>query len=92
MSEEQATYNKSIPSGFPDKKNKLTLSCLSAVYTQLADEADESGNGDQMFTISTEDAGAGIYYVVSTQRWAIDEIDDLIHILQDFKSKLGNQK
>jgi hypothetical protein len=37
----------------------------------------------------TNDNGAGKFIVFSTERWAIDSIDELIEILNDFKLKAG---
>lgn len=78
-----------IKLGFPDDDNKLTLSSVSAEYIQDAD--DSSSNADiQSLQINTEDAGAGVYFVIKTERWAFDSIQELIDVLQDFQKKLGN--
>lgn len=76
-----------IKLGLPDETNKLTLSSVSAEYLQQAD--DSSSNADiQSLHINTEDAGAGIYFVIKTERWAFDSIDELINVLQDFQKKI----
>ena len=78
-----------IKLGLPDEANKLTLSSVSAEYLQDAD--DSSSNADiQSLQINTEDAGAGVYFVIKTERWAFDSIQELIDVLQDFQKKLGN--
>jgi hypothetical protein len=56
------------------------------VYTQ---ECDESSNNIQELKIFMEDNGACKYIVFQTQRWAIDSIDELIEILNDFKTRAG---
>ena len=78
-----------IKLGFPDETNKLTLSSVSAEYLQESD--DISSNADiQSLQINTEDAGAGVYFVIKTERWAFDSIQELIDVLQDFQKKIGN--
>jgi hypothetical protein len=59
---------------------------VKVTYTQ---ECDESSNDIQELKVFTEDNGAGKYIVFSTERWAIDSIDELIEILNDFKTRSG---
>jgi hypothetical protein len=40
--------------------------------------------------ISTEDAGAGTYYVMKTERWAFDNINEIKDILQNFIERLNS--
>jgi hypothetical protein len=57
---------------------------ISITYTQ---ECDESSQDWQSLKVFTEDNGAGKYIVFETERWAIDNIDEVVEILNDFKLK-----
>lgn len=47
-------------------------------------KADYCGNdGDQRLEIQQLDGGGGPYWVLSTRRWAIDSIEDLVQILRE---------
>jgi hypothetical protein len=63
---------------------KAEVERVLVVYTQ---ECDESSNDIQELKVFTEDNGSGKYIVFQTERWAIDSIDELIEILNDFKLK-----
>jgi hypothetical protein len=65
---------------------KAEVERVLVVYTQ---ECDESSNDIQELKVFTEDNGSGKYIVFQTQRWAIDSIDELVEILNDFKLKAG---
>jgi hypothetical protein len=59
---------------------------VKVTYVQ---ECDESSQDLQSLKIFTNDNGAGKYIVFETERWAIDSIDELIEILNDFKTRAG---
>jgi len=81
---------KKIKSGFDYKGDEVSLVKLTAEYNQ---EPDDSSNGEvQELKITTEDAGGGTYYVIETKRWAIDKVEDLVFILEDFKKRFAIQK
>jgi hypothetical protein len=65
---------------------KAEVERVLVVYTQ---ECDESSNDIQELRVFMEDNGAGKYIVFETERWAIDNIDELIEILKDFKTRAG---
>jgi len=67
--------------------NKPKLISLKAIYEQ---EMDCSADSDDIQTIeiSTEDGGGGFYFVLKTERWAVDEPNELLELLEDFKSRL----
>lgn len=67
---------------------KAEIESTSITYTQEQDSCC-SDSLDQSLEIFTEDAGSGKYLVFKTERWAIDSIDELIEILNDFKLKAG---
>jgi hypothetical protein len=47
----------------------------------------ENSDLGQFLHIHTEDGGGGDYFVMDTERWAFDNIDDLIEVLNQFKEK-----
>jgi len=59
---------------------------VKVTYSQ---ECDESSQEWQSLKIFTSDNGTGKYIVFETERWAIDSIDELIEILNDFKTRSG---
>jgi hypothetical protein len=67
---------------------KAVIEGMSVTYTQDSDSCDTS-NDNQQLDVFTEDGGGGKYMVLKTERWAIDSIDELIEILNDFKLKAG---
>jgi hypothetical protein len=64
---------------------KAEVEEMSVTYSQ---ECDESNNW-QSIKMFTNDNGAGKFIVFQTERWAIDSIDELIEILNDFKLRAG---
>jgi hypothetical protein len=42
---------------------------------------------DQFITIKTQNGGGGDFFVIETQRWAFDCIEDLVRVLYQFKNK-----
>ena len=57
----------------------------SASYSQPADCLD---GGDQLLTIKSLDGGGGNFFVIETERWAFDSVEELVQVLEHFKSKL----
>jgi len=74
-----------IPHGFPDTEHKLVVDTLSVTYTQ---EQDNMSNEQQFIEISTHDGGGGTYLTIKTERWAFDDIDEFISLLNDFKKRM----
>ena len=52
---------------------------------ELLQGPDDFEAGDQLITIELLDAGAGPFFVIKTDRWAFDGIEDLVTILNKFK-------
>jgi hypothetical protein len=50
-------------------------------------DADCCSNEDQFITVKTDNGGGGDFFVIETQRWAFDCIEDLVRILYEFKNK-----
>lgn len=66
----------------------IHLDRVETLYSQAPDSCDEN-KCEQELKVWNEDAGSGRFYVMSTERWAFDDIDDFILILQDIKSRMG---
>lgn len=65
---------------------QFTVNKVTVEYIQEADSNDS--NTDQFLELSTDDAGAGVYYVLKTDRWAFDDPKELIDILNDFIKRI----
>ena len=78
--------NTLLSSCLPSSEQPVAVNKVSVEYTQEAD-----GNSDalQFLEVSTEDAGGGVYYVLKTERWAFDNLNDLIKVLNDFEKRLS---
>ena len=74
----------SIPHDVFGSTEGLSVSQVSVSYRQ---DADACVAGMQELVVSTNDGGGGPYYVIETNRWAFNSIDDLIKVLQDFKRR-----
>ena len=74
-----------IPFGIDGKQGTPNLVQLSATYHQ---EADSNGEEDQTLVISTQESMGNPYFIIQTERWALDNVDELIAILNDFKNRL----
>lgn len=72
-----------IPNGF-DTENGVRVSRINLSYIQ---DADTNSDGVQTLEIETQDSGTGHYFVMKTERWAFDDIDELVKLLEDFKKK-----
>ena len=79
---------KTIPHGIlPTNEHPFLVSDFSVTYTQNNDCCDEEREDGQNIEVHTEDGGGGAYFILSTKRWAFDNIEELIAILQDFKNR-----
>jgi len=67
---------------------KFEVEDVKVTYVQKEDSCDRN-HSPQELKIFTDDAGSGKYIVFETERWAIDSIDELIEILNDFKTRAG---
>ena len=59
------------------------------IFVQSCDSMDEN---PQELRVSIEDAGAGLFPVISTSRWSMDSADELIAVLkviEEFIKKMG---
>lgn len=79
--DEQGRLIHDISSG---EDNCCALTKIECEYTQEADCCSPLGNCPNTIELSTE---AEQYIVIKTERWAIDNIDEFIELLKDFKSR-----
>lgn len=68
--------------------DSVVIDNVSITYYQEKD-TDDSNNTNQNLTINTANNGVEMYITITTNRWAIDSIDDFILILNDFKRRSG---
>lgn len=67
---------------------EITAFTMSATYCQ---EGDTNHSGEmQELRIEIEGGIDDPYFVISTERWAVDDLDDIIVLLQDFKKRISN--
>ena len=53
----------------------------------FAQDADCNSTEDQFLTIKTDNGGGGDFYVIETERWAFDSIDEIVELINKFKEK-----
>ena len=70
------------------EENKPELVAMESMYRQDPDSNAPSNSLGQYITIKAEDAGGGFYYVITTERWAVNEPQELLDLLEEFKRKL----
>lgn len=58
------------------------LFSISATYTQEGDSC--SNETCHELELKTDDAGGGVYYVMSTKRWAFESVEEIVSIIEDF--------
>ena len=68
-----------IKHGFPNKDNKVTITDMSITYTNELEE---------LLKISTDDEGGGTFYKIKSEGWSFDSIEELMQVIDDFKSKV----
>jgi hypothetical protein len=70
---------------FPEN-GEIVIKSIQMEFSQTQDDASEIKGQDQSIEIWIEDAGAGPYFCIKTSRWAFDDLDQLIKIIEKFKS------
>lgn len=64
--------------------SEIVMNEISVNYSQVNEDNIDT---DDNLNISIYHQGSGFYYVLKSKRWAFNDIDELVNILQDFKSK-----
>lgn len=67
-----------------DRKQHLLSQEFEMTFSQDADCCD---NKDQFLTIKTQNGGGGDFYIIETERWAFDNIPELVTTLMRFYTK-----
>lgn len=78
-----------IPHDFAPEKIGVTELLVS--YCQEAD-SNAAGDDFQNLEVKTEDAGGGVFFVIKTDRWAFNDVDELINVLNDFKKRINTKE
>lgn len=75
-----------IIDGIP-KDRQVLIDTISITYNQENDctEVDE---GVQVLTLETRDGGGGKFIHLKSEGWSFDSIEELIAIIEDFKSRI----
>jgi hypothetical protein len=81
--------SKTIDGDFPKDGSGINVcSKISALYLQ------ENNLDDNMneLHLETQNDGAGDFFIMKTERWLFDDIDELIKTLKHFKTKKKNEE
>ena len=81
--------NNLIPFKDLPNENEIVVSDIKVTYLQKSDGNDV--NDIQELNLSTSDNGGGTYFIIETERWAFDDLNDLINIFNDFKQRFSEQ-
>ena len=75
-----------IPIGFPTEGEPIAIDKIMIEYMQ---EPDSNADEMQTLEIITDDAGAGKYFVIKTERWAFDTKEELMRVIDDFIERMA---
>jgi len=68
--------------------NNFEIGDVKATYYQEGDTNSDTPSGDNIITFEMEGIGFDMgYFVIKTERWAFDDIDEFVSLLQDFKDR-----
>ena len=70
--------------------NKILLDEISCTYLQDND-CTENSDDLQSITLSTRDGGGGKFINIKTESWSLDDPEDLVKLLNHFKSLYKNE-
>ena len=68
---------------YPDG-SEIVINKISVNYSQVNENETDT---DDNLKLSICHQGDGFYYVLESKRWAFNNIDELVKILNDFQSK-----
>jgi hypothetical protein len=80
MSEEQAKYKT-------DSEKPPVLMGITAKYFQEEDTLSD-GFGQEIEISAVSSDFRDFYFIIKTERWAINDVDEMIELLNDFKARL----
>lgn len=90
VAKEEVNKMKILEGKFPEN-NDVGLYSLKAEYVQNADCCDNQDN-IQSLHIETQNNGVDNFYIIKTERWAIDDSNDLVTVINDFKKRFNNNE
>lgn len=64
--------------------SEIVINGIAVNYSQVNED---NPDVDDVLKLSICHQGAGFYFVLETERWAFNSVDELIRILTDFQSK-----
>jgi hypothetical protein len=64
----------------------MTISIEAASFEFFDDQ------GDLILTVKVEDAGAGKFFAITTERWTFDKPEDLLAVIQRVRSKFSDEE
>ena len=64
--------------------SEIVINEISVNYSQVNENETDT---DDNLKLSICHQGAGFYYVLKSKRWAFNNIDELVKILNDFQDK-----
>lgn len=70
--------------------DQIKLTSLKATYNQPADDT-APVDVEQTLEIESIDGCGGPYFVIKSERWAFDNIEEMVEILEDFQKRLTLQ-
>lgn len=84
---------KLVDSEFPNASNEVSVSKITIEYVQNLDccqSEKDYPEGVQILTVTTDDGGGGKFIRFNTGEagWSIDNIEDVVKILSDFKQRI----
>ena len=78
---------------FHFEDNVVGIDNVSVTYLQNSDCSGEDGEESvQSITISTRNNGCARFINIKTDSWSIDDIDEFIKIIEDFKRRAEYSK
>jgi hypothetical protein len=76
-----------FPIDLPSAQRPLTANKITVEYTQQAYCMSDDENL-QKIEISTEEYDDNMFFIMKTERWAFDSLDELILLIEDFKKRI----
>lgn len=70
------------------KDDQVAIESMTIKYIQNEDDMSPDNSGMQSLILKTRDAGAGVYFVLSTERWAFESFEELEKVFEDFKTRI----
>lgn len=66
----------------------MKLTSVTETYTQKEDCCGRVGETGQDIEISMENGGGGSYIVIKTERWAVDDINELVGSMKKLLARM----